>query len=108
MKVCIPIKDSMNYELPSDINNTPNIFIFDTQNNTHFVKNTSNMNLGQIIQYLMEEDVTGIISYINTPQHYKYIVGRNIKVYDPTVGYNAIANMNLFKSSHLNSSNVNY
>lgn len=108
MKVCIPIKDTIRYDVSDDLNNTKNIFIFDSERNTHFTIDTSSMNLGQIIEFLLSNNIKAIISPINIPQHYKYIATRNIAVYDPIKNLNAIENMNLFKSNQVNSSNVDY
>ncbi|EPZ62335.1 hypothetical protein H477_5489 [[Clostridium] sordellii ATCC 9714] len=60
MKVCIPIYDERRFQLYQDINNAPNIIIFDTDNNEYIVKDTSKNTLGEIIQFLIDKNNLGL------------------------------------------------
>ncbi|MEG2789726.1 MAG: hypothetical protein RR942_18105, partial [Romboutsia sp.] len=71
MKVCLPIKDEKEFQIYNDINNTPNIIIFDTNTKNYIVKDTSKMILGNIIQYLIDNKVDRIIATVNTMHHHK-------------------------------------
>lgn len=101
MKVCIPIKDENKFQIYSDINNTPNIIIFDTDTRDYSIKNTSQMVLGNIIQYLIDNNVDRIISTVNNINHHKYISCKNIIIYKPDYSVDAFYNMELFMSNKL-------
>ena len=96
MKVCIPIKNQNNFQIFNDINNTPNIMIFDTTINNFYVKDTSKMNLGQIIDYLLENNVKRLISNVKISYHNKYISCKDIVIYIPNYEFDALYNINLF------------
>ena len=101
MKICIPIKDERSFQVCSDINNAPNIIIFDTSTNNFYVKNTSEMNLGSIIDYLIDNGINRLISNVSIIHHHKYISCRDIIIYKPNYNVDAFSNINLFISNEL-------
>ena len=101
MKVCIPIKDERTFQIYSDINNTPNIIIFDTSTRDYFIKDTSKMTLGNIIQYLIDNNIKRIISSVSTTHHHKYISCKDIMIYKPDKSVDAFSNIDLFISNKL-------
>ena len=101
MKICIPIKDEKSFLIYNDINNTPNIMIFDTNTKNFYVKNTSEMNLGEIIDYLIDNNVNRLISNVNIIHHHKYISCKDIIIYKPNEKVDAFHNINLFISNNL-------
>ncbi len=101
MKVCIPIKDQNQYRLCDDINNAPNIIIFDTTNKDYIIKDTSQMNLGAIVQFLLDNNVNRLISNVSVIHHHKYISCKDIVIYQPDKSVNAFSNINLFMANKL-------
>lgn len=101
MKVCIPVKDQNQYQLCNDINNAPNIIIFDTVTKDYTIKDTSQMNLGTMVQFLIDNNVTRLISSVNVIHHHKYISCRDIIIYKPDKSANAFSNMDLFIANKL-------
>lgn len=101
MKICIPIKDEKSFQVCNDINNTPNILIFDTNTKNFYVKNTSEMNLGRIVDYLLDNNISRLISNVSVIHHHKYIACRDIIIYKPNVSLDAFSNINLFAANRL-------
>ncbi|GAA0715385.1 hypothetical protein GCM10008904_32180 [Paraclostridium ghonii] len=101
MKICIPIKDEMNFQVCSDINNAPNIIIFDTSTNDFYVKNISEMNLGRTIDYLIDNKINRLISNVSVIHHHKYISCKDIIIYKPNNNVDAFSNIKLFVANRL-------
>ena len=101
MKICIPIKDEIQFQLYNDINNTPNIIIFDTGTRDYVIKDTSKMTLGNIIQYLIDNNINRIISSVSNINHNKYISCKDIIIYKPDKSVDAFSNIDLFMSNRL-------
>ena len=101
MKICIPIEDEQSFQVCNDINKTPNIMIFDTNTKSFYVKNTSEMNLGAIIDYLIDNDISRLISNVSVLYHHKYISCKDIIIYKPNLSVDAFYNINLFMSNRL-------
>lgn len=101
MKVCIPIYDERRFQLYQDINNAPNIIIFDTDTNEYIVKDTSKNTLGEIIQFLIDKNISRVISNVKNDNHHKYMSCKDIVIYKPNLNGNAFFNMELFMVNEL-------
>ena len=50
------------------------------------------MNLGQRIQYMLDNNIMHLVASVNVEQHYKYITSRNKTIYEPNLNTNALIN----------------
>jgi predicted Fe-Mo cluster-binding NifX family protein len=92
MKVCVPINNINILDINPDLSKALRLLVYDGQTGDQIIVNISYMNLGQRIQYMLDNNIMHLVASVNVEQHYKYITSRNITIYEPNLNTNALIN----------------
>lgn len=108
MKVCVPLNNINTLGINSDLSTTSKILVYDGQVKDYKIVDVSSMNLGEKVQYMISNNIMHLVATVQIPQHYKYITGKGIAIYDPNMSSNALENAYLVTSKQTNANYKNY
>lgn len=101
MKICVPINNAVKWDMNTDISDALKFLVFDVKSKEYKVIDVFNMNLGEKIKYLVDNDIMHLIAIVSTPQEYKYILGKYITLYLPEKEASSVENIHLLLSNKL-------
>lgn len=108
MKICVPTYNDDRLSINTDLSTAKYLLIYSGLCSDYEIVDISKLNLGQKVQYMLDNNIMHLVAFVTIEQHYKYITSRGITIYNPNTNMNAYENAYAVDSNKINPNYTNY